>query len=345
MYRLYSTLLYTLVLISCGGGGNSTTQPNSENTVQEDTLTNELSNSGLYKPQEYNAEQLHEAYLFDEYKLTVGSQVSLETYRYELDSGTFESLGNIAFGDPVQYYTLTDLGWELKTTKPTDPFFLKEDGSLLFSEQFQINLEYTFQSETVLDNKDIATSLGEQFSWAIGKNFSQGAKLYSYQRKYPENNWIIQSRNCGWECSEVTPIGDGNLIGWIVQHQNSDNVDIDGGLSWNSLSLFFDLEGNVYTYNLINKNEFISSDSTWEIVTVNNEEILEITIDAETRSRTGVAVEFSPIIAKIDDDLFLGSKVQNTDLIPNELHNFGYLLNKTANNDLNNIIISIKSQL
>jgi len=342
MYKLNSILLSTLILVSCGGGNSST---HSDNIGLEDKITTELTNPGLYNPHQYDADQLHNAYLFDEYKLTNGNLVSLGTYRYESGSGTFEQLGNLAFGDPAQYYTLTDLGWELKTTVPSAPFLLKSDGSLLATERFQINIEYVFQGETILDNKDIGISLGDQFTWTLGKNFNKGSKLYSYLRNYPETNWIIQSRPCGYECLELTPIGTGALIDWLDHHQNSDNVDINNGLSWHSMSLFFDLEGNVYTYDITNNNALISSDSSWEIVTVNNEEILVITIDAKSRGQTGVAEEFSPIIAKIGDDLFLGSKVQKTDLIPNELRTFGFLLNGSANSDLNNIIVSLKNQL
>jgi len=345
MYKLYAILFYILVLVSCGGG-NSTSSTGSENADLKDKIKTELNNSGLYKPQQFNADQLHEAYLYDQYKLTNEGLVSIDTYRYELHSGTFEPVGDAAFDDPGQYYTLTDFGWELKTTTPSAPFFLKNDGSLLAGEQFPINIEYIFQSEIILENKDIGTSLGDQFTWALGKDFNNGAKLYSYQYNYPETNWIIRSESCGGECFEITPIGNGALIDWLDQHQNTDDVDIDKGLPWFSISLFFDLEGNVYTYELANNNEFISSDSSWKIVTVNNEEILEITIDAKSRGRNGgVIEEFSPIIAKIGDDLFLGSKTQSTDLIPNELRTFSYLLNREANNDLNNIIISIKSQL
>lgn len=295
-------IILTLLFSGCGGDKSRDNE-----FIPINNLPNE---EKLYTPL-----VLDQGRSFTELNIENKNDISLYLYSFDKNSIVFYGTDISHVDGGKSYMKLSTNGWEYSTTESRKSYYLDEDGNLVNNKYYPKYRCINFE-EKIISNLPIMDALGEYYSWAEPYHFSKGARLYVCKDSFPETTWTIAPQYCGEDCYDWPTLGSISITEWREQYKPNDNPSFSNGFYFLGLLLFFDDSGAIHAYNFFQPERgLLSALGHWQIVSINEEEILEMEIPVNIKRQFGIRDEANPIITTVSGTLFEGIKITSSNAV------------------------------
>jgi hypothetical protein len=318
----YASLILCLAIVGCGGdqtGSQQVILPLEDGIFTADAYADQFSYREIQ--QQNNAIVTYTAYALDTNSNSyVGSDLSLT------EGGRLNA-------------TMTEAGWHVAMSESRNSFFIDEAGLLVDNRGYFPRIWMGTREED-LSGKDIYTEI-DNASWGNGFAFSQGAKRFYTRLANPDYVYAVDPVYCGPDCYGIPSLGGGTLEEWMLTYEAS--VDATGldGYYWYGLSMLFHQDGGLTTYDYFSAPDTpLSTDGSWEIRTINGEQLLLISIPFSDKYRKNIQVEANPMITLLDATRAPGVWYMPSIEVPSQYVQHSMFLNRVAVEDLINTYLS-----